>query len=218
MAEEPKGLFKVGAVSLVLSGTLFLVKLVLDLVTGPPPSTGIEILAWITQGKLALAFVNEALFIAGMLVVPGAAALHASLRAKGGNKAVVGIGCLAVTLPVLFSAVIVHGRLIYPVYGIQVRDPLGAELAVALYAGGMHAVSLMLAIATVLLSLAMGSTYGRPIAYLGFVAAVFDVVGSYPWELGAPVRVLSQVVPAAWLIAVGSKLWMLGAAPSPRSS
>lgn len=218
MADEPKGLLKAGGLSLVLSGILFLVKLALDLSTGPPPSTGTEILAWITQGKLALAFVNEVLFFAGMLLVPGAAALHASLRSRGGNKAVVGLGCLAVTLPVLFSAVIVHGRLVYPVYGIQVRDPLGAEFALALYAGGMHAVSLMLAVATVLLSLAMQSTYGRPIAYLGFVAAVFDVVGSYPWGLGAPLLVLSQVVPAAWLIAVGSKLWMLGPAPSPRAS
>lgn len=218
MADGPRVLFKAGGVSLVLSGTLFLVKMALDLVTGPPPSTGTEILVWMGSGRLALAFVSEVLFTAGMLLVPGLVAVHASLASRDGPTAAVGTSLLAVTLPVLFAVCVVHGRLVYDVYGLRVRDPLGAELIVALYAGGMHAVFLMLAVGTLVLSLAMRATYGRPIALLGIATAVLNVVVAYPWAIGTPFLVLSQIVFAAWFIAVGAKLWLLGAAVAPRAS
>ena len=218
MADEPKGLFKAGGVALVLSGTLFVVKMALDLAAGPPPSNGIAILVWMASGRLALAWVSEVLFTAGMLLVPGVVALHASLASREGPKAAVGTSLLAVTLPVLFATAVVHGRLVYDVYGLRVRDPAVAELTVALYAGGMHAVYLMLAVATLVLSLAMRSTYGRPLALLGIVTAVLDVAASYPWAIGTPLLVLSQIAFGGWFIAVGSKLWMLGAAGTPRGS
>ena len=34
---EPKGLRKLGGISLMISGALFLVKAILDLIAGPPP-------------------------------------------------------------------------------------------------------------------------------------------------------------------------------------
>lgn len=208
MADEPRRLFKAGGVALGLSGALFLVKLALDLATGPPPSTGAEILVWMASGRLALAWVSEVLFTAGMLLVPGIVALHASLARTEGPKAAVGASLLAVTLPVLFATAVVHGRLVYDVYGLRVRDPAVAELTVALYAGGMHAVYLMLAVATLVLSLAMRRTFGRPVALLGIVTAVLDVAASYPWAIGTPLLVLSQIALGGWFIAVGSKLWM----------
>lgn len=218
MADEPKGLFKAGGVALVLSGTLFVVKMALDLAAGPPPSNGTAILVWMASGRLALAWVSEVLFTAGMLLVPGVVALHASLASREGPKAAVGTSLLAVTLPVLFATAVVHGRLVYDVYGLRVRDPAVAELTVALYAGGMHAVYLMLAVATLVLSLVMRSTYGRPLALLGIVTAVLDIAASYPWAIGAPLLVVSQIAFGGWFIAVGSKLWMLGAARAPRGS
>ena len=114
------------------------------------------------------------------------------------------------TLPVLFATAVVHGRLVYDVYGIRVRDPAVAELTVALYAGGMHAVYLMLAVATLVPSFAMRTTYGRAITLLGIVTAVLDVAASYPWAIGTPLLVLSQLAFGGWLIAVGSKLWLRG--------
>jgi len=162
--------------------------------------------------RLPLAFVSEALFIAGMLLIPGAVALYASLASREGPKAAVGAGVLVVTLPVLFATLVIHGRLVYDVYGLRVRDPTAAELTVALYAGGMHAVFLMLAVATLVLSLAMRATYGRAIVGLGIATAVLDIAAAYPWALGAPVLVLCQVVFTAWFVAVGSKLWLLGSA------
>ena len=216
MAEQPKGLFRAGGVSLALSGVMFLAKLGVDLAAGPPPSSGTEILAWMASGRVALAWVSEVLFIGGMLLIPGVIALHASLASAGGHKAAVGTGVIAVTLPVLFAVAIVHGRLVYDVYGLRVRDPAVAELVVALYGGGMHAVGLMMAVGTLVLSLTMRPTYGRVIVSLGVVSAALDVVGSYPWALGTPLLVLCQVVFAGWFIAVGSRLWSLGAtAPRP---
>src|SRR5262249_13687841 len=162
------------------------VRLVAELVAGPPPSTGAEILAWAARARLPLAFVNEALFIAGMLLVPGVVALHASLANREGPMAAVGVGVLLVTLPVLFVTLVVQGRLVYEVYGLRVHDPSAAELTVALYAGGIHAVFLMLAIATLILSLAMSATYGRAIVGLGIATAALDIAAAYPWALGGP--------------------------------
>ena len=216
MAEQPKGLFKAGGVSLVLSGVMFLVKLGLDLAAGSPPSNGTEILAWVASSKLALALVSEVLFIGGMLLIPGMIAVHASLASKGGHRAALGTGVIAVTLPVLFAVLIVHGRLVYDVYGLRVRDPAVAELVVALYGGGIHAVGLMMAIGTLVLSLTMRPTYGRAIVWLGVVTAALDAVGSYPWALGTALLVLCHVAFAGWFIAVGWRLWSLGAATAPR--
>jgi hypothetical protein len=212
MADDPKGLFKGGGIALGLSGALFVVKLALDVTTGPPPSHGTEILAWMARERLPLAFVSEVLFIAGMLLIPGGVALYASLASREGPKASVGAGALAVTLPVLFVVAVVHGRLVYDVYGLRVRDPAVAELTVALYAGGMHAVFLMLAVATLVLSLAMRSTYGWAIAGLGIATAVLEVAAAYPWAIGTPLLALTQIAVAGWFIAVGAKLWLLGGA------
>jgi hypothetical protein len=117
-----------------------------------------------------------------------------------------------VTLPVLFVVAVVHGRLVYDVHGLRVRDPAVAELTVALYAGGMHAVFLMLAVATLVLSLAMRSTYGWAIAGLGIATAVLEVAAAYPWAIGTPLLALTQIAVAGWFIAVGARLWLLGGA------
>jgi len=219
MAHEPKGLFRLGGISLVVSGALFLLKIPLDLAAGSPPSSGKEILAWMASGKLPLALVNEVVFIAGMFLVPGVIALYVSLANTDRNEAAIGSGLFAVAIPVLFAVAIVHGRLVYDVYGIHVDDPGVAELVVAVYYGGLHAIGIMLAVATLVLSLAMKrGIYGRNIAYLGFATCVFDLVGSYPWSIGTTLVVVSQALFAAWFIAVGLKLCSLEPASATRAS
>jgi hypothetical protein len=156
MADDPKGLLKGGAIALVLSGALFIVKLALDLTTGPTPSKGTAIVAWMAQERLPLAFVSE------------------------------------------------------------VRETLQSQNSPS-PSGGMHAVFLMLAVATLVLSLAMRSTYGRAIASLGIATAVFDVAAAYPWAIGTSLLVLTQIAVAGWFIAVGAKLWLLGAAAAGAS-
>jgi hypothetical protein len=102
---------------------------------------------------------------------------------------------------------VVHGRLVYSIYGIRVNSPAVAEFTLAIFYGGFHAVLLLLAFATFILSLAMmRGVYGRPIAYLGFVTSVFDVAGSYPDRIGPTLNFGCQLFFTAWFVAVGAKL------------
>src|SRR5881628_3557078 len=185
MSDELKGLYKFGGVAFIVSGLLFLSRAVLELMAGPPPSSGVEILAWVESGKLALSFVSEVLFFAAMALVPAVIALYHSLASAHRVKAATGCGIIAAAIPVIAMLLIVHGRLVYPVYGIHVTSPAVAENVVAVFYGGMHAVGLMLGIATVVLSVAMmRSVYGKGTAYLGFATGVFDVIGAYPDAIG----------------------------------
>lgn len=58
-----------------------------------------------------------------------------------------------------------------------------------------------------MLSLAMKrGVYGRNIAYLGIAAGVFDIIGAYPETIGPILILVSQILFAAWFIAVGKAL------------
>lgn len=210
MSQELKGLYKFGGISFIISGILFLLKYLLDLMAGPPPSSGAEILEWTVSGKLPLALTSEVLFFAAMFLVPAVIALYYSLATTDRIKAMLGCGIIAVVIPIIDVLLIVHGRLIYPVFGIRVNTPAVAEFVVAVYYGGLHAVGLLLGIATIVLSLAMKrGVYGRNVAFLGFAAGVFDIIGAYPDIIGPILVLVSQVLFAAWFMAVGSKLYRL---------
>jgi hypothetical protein len=210
MSHGLKGLYKTGGISFIISGILFLLKSALDLMVGPPPSSGAEILAWRASGELPLALTSEVLFFAGVFLVPGVIALYYSLASVDRNKAAVGCGIIAVAIPIMFVLVIVHGRLIYPVYHMRIDTPAIAELVVAVYYGGLHAIGLLLGGATIVLSLAMRrGVYGKNIAYLGIATGVFDIIGAYPDTIGPILVLVSQVLFAAWFLAVGSKLYRM---------
>ena len=210
MSHELKGLYKLGGGAFIVSGILVLLRDLLDLMAGPPPSSGAEILAWTVSGELVLAIANEVLFFAGMFLVPAVIALYHSLAGIDRAKAATGCGIIAVVVPVIAVLDIFHGRLVYPVYGIRVNTPAVAELAVAVFYGGLHAIGILLGIATLVLSLAMKrGVYGKSIAYLGFATAVFDIVGAYPYAIGPMLTLVCQVFFAAWFVAVGSKLYRM---------
>jgi hypothetical protein len=193
MTPEMKSLYRFGAISFIGSGSLFLIKSVLEWMIGPTPSNGSEILVWAASAKLLLAMTSEVFFFAVMFLVPAVIALYASLAPTHRVHAIVGCGILGVTIPVLSVLAIVHGRLMYPVYDIQAHTPDIAEFVVAMYYGGLHSVAVLFAVATFVLSLAMWRAYGRNIAYLGFATAALDVVGSYPWATGSLVWLVSGI-------------------------
>jgi hypothetical protein len=161
----------------------------------------------VASEELPLAISNEILFFAAMFLVPAVIALYYSLASTDRTKAVIGCGIIAVVIPILGVLDIVHGRLIYPVYGIHVNTPAVAELIVVVFYGGLHAIAILLGIATIVLSLAMKrGVYGRNIAYLGIATGVFDIIGAYPEMIGPILVLVSQILFAAWFLAVGSKL------------
>ncbi|WP_437947119.1 hypothetical protein WME98_40875 [Sorangium sp. So ce296] len=85
--------------------------------------------------------------------------------------------------PVIAVLCIVHGRLVYPVYGIRIGTPDVAALVIAIFYGGLHAIGLLLGAATLALSLIMRrGIHGRWVAVLGIATSVADVVGAYPYS------------------------------------
>jgi len=208
MSDEPKGLYKLGGAAFIVSGLLFLSRGVLEHMAGPPPSSGGEILAWVESEKLLLSLVSEVLFFAAMALVPAVIALYHSLAGTDRVKAATGCGIIAAVIPVIAMLLIVHGRLVNPVYGIRVTSPVVAEFVVAVFYGGMHAVGELLGVATLVLSLAMmRGAYGARIAYLGVATGVLDIVGAYPYAIGATLTLVCQVFLAAWFVAVGARLY-----------
>jgi hypothetical protein len=207
MPHEVKRPYKFGGGALVASGTLFALLALLDFRAGPPPSTGAEILVWRESQALVLDFVSEFLFFATVLLIPGTIALYQSLVAGDGTKAAIGCGIVAATIPVMVVMLIVHGRLVYPIYGMRIDTPEAAALVVMVFYGGLHAIYLLLAVATIVLSLATKRCgYAKWIAYFGFATAALDIIGSYPWAIGPVLTLVCQLSFAAWFVAVGSQL------------
>jgi hypothetical protein len=187
---------------------LFVLLAFLDFQAGPPPSNGAEILLWRDSRTLVLDFVSEILFFATVLLVPGTIALYQSLVGVDRTKAATGCGIIAATIPVIAVMLIVHGRLVYPIYGMRVDTPEAAALVVMVFYGGLHAIYLLLAVATIALSLAMKrGAYAKWIAYLGFGTAALDIIGSYPWAIGSVLTLVCELVFAGWFVAVGSELF-----------
>ena len=194
------------------SGILFVVLAFLDFRAGPPPSHGAEILLWRDSHELVLDFVSETFFFATVLLVPGTIALYQSLVDVERTKAATGCGIMAATIPVMTVMLIVHGRLVYPIYGMRVGTPEAAAFVVMVFYGGLHAVYLLLAVATIVLSLAMKrAAYARWITYFGFATAALDIVGSYPWAIGPVLTLVCALSFAGWFVAVGSQLLRLPA-------
>jgi len=212
-------LYRIGGIAFIASGSLFLTKAVLELMTGPPPSNGEDILAWMASRGFLIASTSEVFFFAVLFLVPAIFALYESLAATHRVSAVLGCGILGVTIPILCVLLIVHGRMMFPVYRLQIRSPGIAEFVIALYYGGLHAVAELQAVATFVLSLAMRrGPYGRNIAYLGFATTAFDLVGAYPWAIGPLLWFVSGVFFSAWFVAVGYRLCRMSAAAIPSAA
>ena len=215
MSRELKGFYRIGGAAFVVSGLLFVSRAALEFAAGEPPSNGAEILAWIASHSLAISLISETLFFATVLLVPAVIALYHSLAAVDPVKAAIGCGIIAVVIPLLAVLLIVHGRLVYPVYGLRAGTPDQAALVVAVFYGGMHAVDLLMAVATIILSLAMrGGAYGKTLAYLGFATALFDIIGSYPFAIGPLPTLVCRLFFAAWFIAVGWRLYRMREEPA----
>ena len=213
MARELTRPYKVGGGALVASGILFVVLAFLDFRAGPPPSNGAEILLWRDSQVLVLDFVSEFLFLATVLLVPGTVAVYQSLVDVDRTKAAAGCGIIAATIPVMAVMLIIHGRLVYLIYGMRVDTPEAAALVVMVFYGGVHAIYLLLAFATIVLSLAMKrGAYAEWIAYFGFATAALDIIGSYPWAIGPVLTLVCELSFAGWFVAVGSQLFRMRSA------
>jgi len=208
-------LYKLGGVSFVVSGGLFLAKSLLETLTGLPPAGGPELVTWAVSRQALIASTVEVFFFAVVFMIPATVALYQSLAGSHRSSAVIGCGIIATTIPVLSTLIIVQGRLVFPVFHIEVRSQHVVELLVSLYHGGLHAVALLFVVATLVLSLAMRRrTYGPIILPLGLATAAFDLIGAYPWAIGLVLWLVSGMLFSAWFILVGLSLYRTSTAPA----
>ena len=199
-----------GGGALVASGLLFVVLALLNFWAGPPPSNGTAIIQWRDSQAAVLDFVSEVLFFAIVLLIPGIVHVYQSLADVERTKAATGCGIIAATIPVMAMLLIVHGRLVYPIYGMRVETPETAAFVIMVFYGGLHAISLLLAVATIVLSLAMArGAYAKWIPYFGFATAALDIIGSYPWAIGPVLTLVCQLSLAGWFAAVGWQLFSM---------
>ncbi|MEV4000935.1 hypothetical protein [Actinomadura sp. NPDC049753] len=154
-----------------------------------------------------MSLTNEVLFFAVVLLIPVVFALYRSL--DGAGRPWVGFGCgiLALAVAIVLALVFVHGRLVYPVYGIDLDEPATVALVVSLYYGGMHEVALLLGAALVMLGLSMRrGDFGRAVAVFGVIAGTAQLAGAFPWLAGPLLTSIVQAMFALWFVLVGLRL------------
>jgi hypothetical protein len=200
------GVIQFGGIACILSGILFLAQQLFLLPVPHPPAPDGELLAWLAEWKLQLSMADELLVFAALLLIPAVVAIYRVLAKTDLIKALLGCGLLALNVPVYMILVVVLGRLVYPVYDIEL-SPESYRLVLSLYYGGLHLAFLIFGLAIILLSFAIRkSPIGKPAAYLGFLTGVLAFAGAYPWLMGNGAVLAIQLVFTAWLMLVGIRL------------
>ena len=202
---------KTGGITSAASGILFLTRGIFEYLAGPPPSTGTDVLQWAARNEILLAIQNEVTFFAALLLIPAMLILYRILRADHQIAAATGCGITASIFPVLVVLVAIQGRLVYPVFGINMNTPSLAEFVVTSYYGGLHAVDVMAAVATLVLGLSMRrDPNGRLIASLSVIMGIMDMVGSFPWIIGPIADLICQTFFSLWFILLAWVLFASG--------
>jgi len=102
---------------------------------------------------------------------------------------------------------VIHGRLVYPIYGMRVDMPEAAALVVMVFYGGLHAVSLLLAVATIVLT--CGDETWR-LHDLARTSRVRHCCTRHHWFLplgiGPVLTLVCELFFAGWFVALGSQL------------
>ncbi|MDM4719155.1 hypothetical protein QTQ03_05915 [Micromonospora sp. WMMA1363] len=173
--------------------------------TAWPPSLVADLPRWAESHRTALILVNEFTVIGAALLVPGAIGLWRGMGADRRPGVATATSLLALSAPVAIVTGVTHGRLVYPAYDIDVAgDPQTLALVVTTWAGGAHAVSLILAAAGATLGLTMvRSTDSSLVGAIGLAAGVTQALASFPWLLGPAIVTGFQAVLAAWYVALG---------------
>ncbi|WP_054941169.1 hypothetical protein [Paenibacillus ihuae] len=204
---KPKiGIVKFGGISFILSGLLFLGVSLFLLPVPSPPLSDTELMNWLEEWRFNISMADELLMFASLLLIPSTAGLYKVLEKTDTIKALLGCGLLVVTVPVYIILDIILGRLVYPVYDIELSPDI-YKLVLSIYHGGIHAVAIILSIATIILCLVIRkSALGKSAAYFGFVVAVLDLIGAFPWLIGSAAGFVCQAASAVWFVFVGVRM------------
>ena len=190
----------------MFSSFLMLGRVVFFLVIPAPPGNGGSIINWAAYAHLGLAMSNELLFFAIIAMLPASIALFLLFKEQNMTKAVLGCGIILISVPIVSLLNIIHGRLVYPVFGVLLSEE-SARYTISVFFGGMHAINLMYAVALVTLGLAMQDQHwGSRYLILSIIAAISEIAGAYPWVVGHLADGVTQAMYVAWLAVIGIKL------------
>ncbi|WP_310829152.1 hypothetical protein [Paenibacillus pedocola] len=200
------GIVKFGGFAFILSGILFLGVSLFLLPVPRPPLPDPELMNWLKEWKFNISMADELLFFAALLIIPSIVGLYRILVQVNKIQALLGCGLLAVTVPVYIILDSILGRLVYPVYDIELSPDI-YKLVLSIYYGGMHTVAIILCIATIILSLVIRkSVLGKSVAIVGFVVALLDLIGAFPWLTGSAVFFVCQAASVLWYVFVGVRM------------
>ncbi|GAB3151909.1 hypothetical protein GCM10027290_41850 [Micromonospora sonneratiae] len=159
------------------------------------PSEAVAMTAWVERGHSLLLWSDELLFFAVICWGAGARGLFGARRAGPSVRINVGVTALTVALVSLVVLLLEVGRLVYPVFEIQLSAEVLA-LVVSSTFGALHLAFLGFAVAAVALSWSTrAGLIGRAV---GIVAAAAFIVGSFPWLAPNWWNSLVAVLVAAW--------------------
>jgi hypothetical protein len=159
------------------------------------PSEAVAMTAWVERGHSLLSWSDELLFFAVICLGVGARGLFGANQAAPSVRINVGVTALATALVALVVLLLAVGRLVYPVFEIQLSAEVLALVVSSMF-GALHLAFLGFAVAAVALS---WSTRARLIGRaVGIFAAASFIVGSFPWLVPNWCNSLIAVLVAVW--------------------
>lgn len=210
-------LFRFGAVGLFLAAALLGAWATCAALAGHPPTDSGALVTWAGEHKFAIALSNEFLFFMPFALIPGLATLALLLWRGQPTLTMIGGSALAGQIVMLMTICVSLGRLVYPVFGIE----LGGDAlvyAVSAYYGGLHAADLMAAVYAGALGFALyRSGRGIGLLLLSLLVAVAEVAVSYPWLFSPWASAALRLPLAAWWVWVGAVLISAARRPQDRA-
>jgi hypothetical protein len=180
---------------MIVGALLTAVALLLLSLLPSAPSEAVAMTAWAERGHSLLLWSDELLFFAVICWGAGARGLFGARQAGPSVRINVGGTALTVALVALVVVLLAVGRLVYPVFEIQLSAEVVA-LVVSSTFGALHLAFLSFAVAAVALSWSTrAGLIGRAV---GIFAAAAFVVGSFPWLTPNWWNSLVAVLVAAW--------------------
>ena len=186
---------KINGVLFSVGAMLAAVALVLIALLPRVPAEPTEIVAWVEQGRMQLMWADELLFFAVLSWCAGVLGLYARWDAASTTWGLVGLAAFLTAQVTLVVVLLSLGRLVYPVFGIELSADATA-LIVSETHGALHLA--MLAFAVAALTLSWRPQFTWLARGLGILAAIVFVVGAFPWLTPQWWNVLTGVTLAVW--------------------
>ncbi|KAA9395706.1 hypothetical protein FCK90_01510 [Kocuria coralli] len=181
---------------LMLAGSILTgISLLLLSLLPDAPSDPAALADWVERGSALLMWSDELLFFAVICWWAGAWGVFGSPGATRSVRTTIGMTALALALISLVVVLLAVGRLVYPVFELELSTE-SLALVLSSTFGALHLAFLGFTVAAVTLSWETRlGTMGR---ILGIIAAIVFLSGSFPWLTSTWWNSLVAVVLAAW--------------------